>query len=43
MTANLAYLNKLIDQYDNNYHHFIRKNTYWCRLYCLDVKNWDES
>ena len=26
MIANLSYLNKLVDQYNNTYHHSIKKN-----------------
>ena len=37
----LPYLNKLVDQYNNTYHHSINKKTYWCLLFCFDWKNWD--
>ena len=40
LTANyrkffLSYLNKLVDQYNNTYHHSVGI-TYWCWLFCFD-------
>ena len=28
--SSLGYLNKLVDEYNNSYHHSIGKKTYWC-------------
>ena len=48
MTANdskssLSCLNKLLDQYNNPYHHSIgNKKPIKCWLFCLDWTNWDE-
>ena len=48
MTANhsksyLSYLNKLVDQYNDTYHHPVNKKTYQCWLFCFNWKNWDQS
>ena len=44
MTANdsksyLSYFNKLVDEYNNTYHHSINKKPINARLFCFDCKN----
>ena len=36
----LPYLSKLVDQYNNTYHHSINKNPYYCWLFCFRWKYW---
>ena len=48
MTANarksyLPYLNKLVDQYNNTYHHSINKKPINADYSALTEKNWDRS
>ena len=32
----LSYVNKLVDQNSNTYHHSIIKKAYWCWLFCFN-------
>ena len=39
----LPYLNKVVDQYNNTYHHFINKKHINADNSALTEKNWDQS
>ena len=38
----LSYLNKLVDEYNNTYHHYIDKKTIDADYYTLSDKNWEK-
>ena len=41
--SDLAYLNKLVDQYNNTYHHSIGKKAINADYSALTENNWDQS
>ena len=41
--SDLAYLNKLVDQYNNTYHHSIGKKAINANYSALTENNWDQS
>ena len=41
--SDLAYLNKLVDQYKNTYHHSIGKKAINADYSALTENNWDQS
>ena len=41
--SHLAYLNKLVDQYNNTYHHSIGKKAINADYSALTENNWDQS
>ena len=38
----LSYLNKLVDEYNNTYHHYIDKKAIDADYYTLSDKNWEK-